>query len=150
MGVSDDVRFLALDPGGTTGWATFSDKGEAVGYGQVGGKDTFYDWLDNVSSLLPLLDTVICEDFKLFPWKSNQQAWSQLATVRIIGAIELYCQMRNITLVLQEPNIKGIGYKWAGLTPPRNHNISHEMDAYVHGVYYLQKAGLRQPQQGRG
>jgi len=138
-----EVKYLALDPGNATGWATFAADGSAVGFGTWHGKKEVYN------GLLPDLKAVIIENFKLYPWKSMEQAWSQLDTVRIIGAVEHYCYLNELELVFQDPSVKAIAYKWAGMTPPKNHKLSHETDAYVHGVYYLQKAGIRTPQQGR-
>lgn len=140
--MTDSDRYLALDPGKTTGWASFDEQGNGITMGQV-----------DVLGLIELLDettaqTIITEDYKLYPWKRDEQIWSRLDTVRIIGMIQYFCYKNNRNFVLQAPSIKSIGYMWAGITEAKSHKNSHERDAYVHGVYFLQKAGIRKPQQG--
>lgn len=139
-----EAYYLALDPGKTTGWATFAQDGSGLTMGQV-----------NVMDLIKMMDNtparvIITEDYHLFPWKKNEQVWSRLDTVRLIGMIQYWCFKTNRQLILQDPNIKTIAYMWAGLKKAGLHKNSHERDAYVHGVYYLQKQGIRKPQQGVG
>ena len=137
-------EYLSLDPGNSTGWATFTSEGKLITTGTTKGKQELYDLL---RSMPRSVQAVICEDFKLYPWKSNQQAWSQLDTVRYIGAVELWCAVTNRTLILQPSSVKPVGYAWAGMRPTTRKSESHSMDAYVHGVYYLQSIGVRKPQQ---
>lgn len=144
MSISPNASYLAIDPGKANGWATFDEQGNGITMGQC-----------NVLGLLQLLDettahTIITEDYRLYPWKRDEQIWSRLDTVRVIGMIQYFCWKNNRNFILQEPNIKSIGYMWAGLQPAKNHKNSHERDAYVHGVYFLQKATIRKPQQGMG
>jgi hypothetical protein len=40
---------------------------------------------------------------------------------------------------MQKPTVKSIGYKWAGITAPKNHSLSHSADAYAHMSYYWTK-----------
>jgi len=139
-----EAYFLALDPGKTTGWASFEESGVGITMGQC-----------NVEELIEMLKTttakvIITEDYRLYPWKLKEQTWSKVETVRVIGMIQLWCYLNNLQLFLQDANIKTIGYMWAGLKKAGSHKNSHERDAYVHGVYFLQKAGIRKPQQGVG
>lgn len=136
--------YLALDPGKTTGWATFDESGVGITMGQA-----------SITELIKLMDdtsarVIITEDYHLFPWKAKEQIWSKLDTVRLIGMIQYWCYKTNRQLILQDPNIKSIAYMWAGLQRAKSHKDSHERDAYVHGVYYLQRQGIRRPQQGAG
>jgi hypothetical protein len=90
---------------------------------------------------------VIMED-----WITKQNAQlggDRLEVVRVIGAVEFYAYLRNIPITLQPNTVKGIAYRWAGLTKAGSKKDSHERDAYCHGVYYLQRQGIRKPQQGR-
>jgi hypothetical protein len=139
---SNNARYLAIDPGKMNGWATFDVEGNGITMGQC-----------DVMGLIELLDettatTLITEDYKLYPWKRDEQIWSRLDTVRIIGMIQYFCYKNNRNLILQMPNIKPIAYMWAGIKEAKSHKNSHERDAYVHGIYFLQKAGIRKPQQG--
>jgi len=137
------AHYLAVDPGETTGWATFNEDGTAINYGSAHGRIEVYQLL---AATQPKV--LIVEDFELFPWKAKEQSWSDFETVRVIGAIEFWAYAKSATVILQLPNIKAIGYKWAGLSLAKAKRDSHERDAYVHGIYYLQKNGIRKPQQG--
>lgn len=150
-------RYLSLDPGLSTGYATFDANGDLITFGTLkGGSEELYPFLRRLRDPQWNLDLdVIIEDYKLYPWKAMSQVWDSLETVRLIGAIQFWATGLPLTqpifpVHLQEPNVKGIAYKWAGISVPKNHALSHETDAFVHGVYYLQKAGIRRPQQGRG
>lgn len=140
---STEPYYLALDPGKTTGWASFDKEGNGVRFGQVQ-KEELYELLNETQAKV-----LIVEDFELFPWKSKDMPFDQLIAVRVIGAIDYWAWENKATVVLQKPNIKTIGYMWSGMEKPKNHKMSHGPDAYVHGVYYLQKNGIRKPQQGR-
>ena len=136
-------HYLALDPGKITGWATFDKEGNAQDYGQVTKEELYALLVEKRPKLL------IVEDFELFPWKSKDMPFDTLVAVRVIGAIDFYAWDAGISVILQKPSIKTTGYMWAGIQKPKNHAVSHGPDAYVHGVYYLQKNGVRKPQQGR-
>ena len=90
------------------------------------------------------------EDFRLYPWKSAAQSWSQFWTVQAIGAIKFWCRLNGLKYVIQSTSNRDTGYRWAGITQPAKSNpIIHELDAYAHGVYCLQQRGIRRPQQSR-
>lgn len=140
-------RYLSLDPGLSTGYATFDAAGDLITFGTLKGKEDLYDFLAQLCISDPI--DVIVENYKLYPWKAMSQSWDSLETVRFIGSVDYWADMNGYSVHLQDPNVKGIAYKWAGITVPKNHALSHETDAFVHGVYFLQKAGIRRPQQGR-
>ena len=135
-----ESAYLALDPGETTGWATFDENGDGIEYGQFKQSEQTEKLTEFIHSGLK---AVICEDYRNFGWK-KQKNWSRNQTSKNIGAIEILCEMRQVPLFLQPANIKSIGYKWAGLgEAPSNHSISHQFDAYVHGVYWLVNNNIR-------
>lgn len=138
--MANEVVYVALDPGETTGWAKFDADGEIVAYGQYVQMDQV-KWL--TQNVTDSVKTVIVEDYRNYSWQ-KQARWSRNQTSKNIGAIEMLCSMRGIPVVLQPANIKVIGYKWAGLgEAPSNHNISHQYDAVAHGVYWLTTSGIR-------
>lgn len=136
--------YLALDPGETTGYAFFNEQGEVTDMGQFKQKDQ-QEWLaDNIT---PEIKAVVCEDYRNHGWK-QQKKWSRNQTSKNIGAIEMICSLRNVPCYLQPNTVKKIGYMWGGLKgPPSNHSISHQYDAYAHGIYWLQQNGIRKPGQ---
>lgn len=144
-----EERYLSIDPGISTGYATFRANGDLIRTGTLReGKEELYPFLNFIALNIKTLDVVV-ENYRLYPWKSMSQSWSSLETVRFIGAIDFWATKNKFPVHLQDPAVKGIAYKWAGLKVPKNHDMSHETDAFVHGVYFLQKAGIRKPQQGR-
>ena len=136
-----DPYYLALDPGHSTGWATFTESGDGITMGTCKNRQQVYDLLKAVKP-----STIIMED-----WITKQGValgGDRLETVRVIGAIEFYCYIRQVPLHQQPNTIKSVGYLWAGIPKGGPKHASHEKDAYVHGVYWLQKKGIRKPQQG--
>lgn len=134
--------YLAIDPGGSTGWATFTEDGHAITLGTCRTREQVYELLRKVNP-----QHLIVED-----WITKQNAQlggDKLEVIRVIGALEFYAYIKRIPIVEQPNTIKGIGYKWAGLKQGGPKRDSHERDAYVHGVYFLQRKGIRKPQQGR-
>lgn len=133
--------YLALDPGGSTGWATFTEDGHGITMGTCKTREKVYDLLkDTNPSFIIIEDWITRKDVHL--------GGDRLEVVRVIGAVEFYAYIKRIPIVHQPNTIKPIGYKWAGLSKAGSKKDSHERDAYVHGVYFLQKRGLRKLQQG--
>ena len=133
--------YLAIDPGLTSGWATFNDQGVVIDLGQFK-----YEERNNVLKDLihENLKEVIVEDYRNHGF-TQQKRWSRNETSKLIGVIETYCTIKNVPIVLQPNTVKAIGYKWAGIKPPSNHSISHQYDAVAHGTYRLQQTGIRKP-----
>ena len=131
--------YLALDPGETIGWASFDENGNGITYGQF----RYEVFIQSVEELIhPDLKAVITEDY-LNHGFMQQKKWSKNITSKVIGKIEVMCELRKVPLVMQRNTVKNIGYMWAGMEPPSNHSISHQTDAFAHGVYYLQSNGIR-------
>jgi hypothetical protein len=136
------TKYLAIDPGETTGYASFNTNGDGIELGSCRDREQVYRMLAKQRP-----NVIIMEDYIINPNISHGN--SKVETVRVIGAIEYYAWLNDAKVILQPNTIKSIGYRWAGISKPKNHAISHEPDAYVHGVFYLQKNGIRKPQQGK-
>jgi len=127
-------HYLAIDPGHTSGWATFNNEGGVTGAGQIKGMPEMHAFL---SKLTPPPKVVIIENFRLFAHKAAQQSGSSLETVQVIGLIKSMCYGWQAEVVEQAPSIKPIAEKWSGIKPKGSHDKSHKVDAYNHGIYYL-------------
>lgn len=139
-----EPSYLALDPGDTTGFAFFDERGLLLKMGQFK-QDVEMQWLND--NLKPELKAVIIEDYKNYAWK-KQKNWSRNTTSKLIGKIEMTCEMRTVPYYLQQANVKSIGYLYAGLgEAPSNHSISHQYDAVAHGTYWLRVNGILQPEE---
>jgi hypothetical protein len=131
----------AFDPGETTGYALFNAAGVNLERSQVKGRLALYDLLEEIGPV----EHVIIEDFRLFQHKALQQSGSRLETVRVIGAIESWAHNTKGRVTLQPPTIKPIAQLWSGKVPKGSHSLSHSVDAFNHGFYFLQKNGYTKP-----
>lgn len=131
--------YVALDPGGTTGYAVFDEAGKL--------RDLEYLDLDEVRERFEqdLWDTiaVICEDWRLHPEQAKNFSWSQMPTAKLIGWLEGVCMMRSIPFHLQPASIKPMAYKHLGKNPlPKSNPMNHAWDAWAHGNEFLIKMGV--------
>lgn len=90
---------------------------------------------------------VVCEDFRIYPWKAKELAWDRVRTARAIGAITHMCRQHDIPLVLQGANIKAAAQAagaeelyWKPL-----HENRHQNDAVQHYVWYTNTEMLNLP-----
>jgi len=149
----DDAYYLGIDPGERfNGWATFKESGDLITMGTIIGVDQLTDWLEAFDTTT--LKKVIVEDYRIGIVKgkhfgAEKHQGSRALTAKTIGRIESWAYRNNVEVILQGNNIKPVGYLWAGIPVPKNKDLSHETDAYVHGVHWLQKNGIRTPQQAR-
>lgn len=142
------LTIVALDPGGTTGWAYFratkllNTEDQAEYYdeswscGQLGpGKHhkQLYDMLG-----LQHTDEyhIVCESFE---YRNKTRPGLELVSREYIGVTELFCQERNVPLHMQsasmgkgfvrDTNIKRLGLWSVGW--------KHAMDSYRHLLCYM-------------
>jgi hypothetical protein len=125
---------LALDPGGTTGWAFFKD-GHPRAAGQVPGNGEAVEAL--IDAKQPSL--VVIEEYVLYPWALKSQTWSDCPEAQLIGVIRFLCRKRSIPVLFQGANqakafstdkrLKQWGFLLA--------NKPHANDAIRHGIYYV-------------
>jgi hypothetical protein len=96
---------LGIDPGGTTGLSLYI--GEELGRGtvkqaQMHTSDVYRDamqlWM-YLKAAKPKI--VVCEDYRVYGWKTQQHAWADLHTPRLIGALEFMCSSMKVPVVKQ-------------------------------------------------
>jgi hypothetical protein len=146
-----NYRILGLDPGGATGWATYSAMripglkapGEYEYYEQAWTGGT----LDDPKHHRVLEDllgnqhvqgyTIVCERFD----DRAQGHHVELVSREYIGVVETFCQERNVPLVMQMPAqaktfVTDAALKKLDLWTP-GHVHRHYRDALKHVLFYL-------------
>jgi hypothetical protein len=136
---------IAIDPGGTTGWATYDNQlGEPRWRcGQMGPADHHIE-------LMAMLETWHTQDFVLigerFDFRGDDRSDINLMAREYIGVMKLFAQDRGVDVVWQWP-FEGVGTK-SFIQPSNLRNLGvwvaggankwiHAMDAYRHLLYYM-------------
>lgn len=132
---------LVVDPGDTTGFASFYDNG-----------DEYSRWQDNFDGVLELLVNmtplatdithIIVEDYRLRGGKQAQQTGSRFQAVQVIGALKYHAKRVGAKFELASVQAKTLGAMYSGVKPPSDHKKSHEIDAYNIGIYWLVSNGV--------
>jgi len=150
------MLWLTVDPGETTGWAIWRDKGLVEA-----GQTALWDFIDAVDAWLqhdgppeelegeiPIdgpaeLGAIVCEDWKLYPWMLDKLAWDSCRTARGIGALELLARQHGIPIILQGADIKDAAQAAGAedLYVEPVHENRHQNDAIQHGVFYTARHG---------
>lgn len=125
---------LALDPGGTTGYAAFTMY-EILDASEVVGDAATMEAL--IKHFSPSI--VVIEEYRIYPGKAKTHIHSDVPTARLIGAIEYICQKLGIPVVKQgagmakgfcdNDKLRAWGMYKVG--------YGHARDAIRHGAYYL-------------
>lgn len=132
-------KVLAIDPGETTGIATFNAL-ELIKFWQEDTKTLE----SSAKNLTPILvntawDAVVIEEYRVFSWRSKEHSWSHLHTPQLIGYIRGTLAIEGIKPIMQTPqNAKGFctdqklkdwGFYQRGMP--------HARDAIRHGSFFL-------------
>lgn len=134
-------RLLVFDPGKTTGWSLF-ENGRLTKFGHV--EECFDDKNIDSTKIISLCeeiqpDFILYEDYKVYSHKLERHTFSSVFTLRLIGVIETYAQMKNIPTHKQmattaknfatDEKLKRWGFWQQGM--------KHARDAIRHGCYFL-------------
>ena len=133
-------KYLVFDPGLSTGWASFNQEGEITSKGILRGLDELISFLSDREDYP---DVVIYEGYRVFGHKAKAHIGSKVEAVQAIGMIKVYASKWRAEIVEQPSSILTIAQLWSGVKLPSNHDKSHDIAAYNHGVYYLQKNNIR-------
>lgn len=136
-------RIIAFDPGETTGccmlvgdqivWSKQLDTSTVP----LGG-ELIHNLLMNelLGSAQPII--VVHEIYRVYSWHKEDHVWAKLHTPRLIGAIELSCQLNGLPLHGQTPQVAknfctDSNLKDWGVYERGN---PHARDAQRHAIYY--------------
>ena len=133
------MRLLAVDPGGTTGWAYFVDN-KLDSFGSVDARtilDPFHEWL----TLWPPVDIVIVESYIINTNTKGgfQHRFDKGETLQRIGAIKYEAYLMNVPCIEQPRTIKVPAAGMVTGKPYKDNQKEkqHYYDAMLHGGYYL-------------
>lgn len=136
------MYYLAIDPGGTTGWASFAENGDFISMGKIRGEDDFLDWLEEQTPKV-----IIIERYRNRGGFVN--TFSDMPTSRHIGAIERIARKRHWIINRQDPSpclVQGLRFlgMYTTYNPPGRPRIHvpDDVSALAHGTYFLRKAGV--------
>lgn len=133
---------ITLDPGETTGYCVMHDF-QVVQAGQLitSDLDLGYDALSNLFHVYQGKEEgvrVVCEDYRVYSWKSKQHEWAGLHTPKLIGmihclAIQYGFPAKYVMAVEAKTFVTDEKLKDWGLWIP---NQRHARDAIRHAVLY--------------
>lgn len=128
---------LVADPGDTSGFALFHSNGVFVAKDQAN-----FDEMLGMLRDLKHIKRIVVEDYRLRGGKQAQQTGSRFQAVQVIGALKYHAFLHDIQFELATVQAKTLGSMYSGIKPPSNHKLSHEIDAYNIGIYWLVSNGV--------
>lgn len=131
------MQVIGIDPGKHCGWASFID-GTNDGLGILEGEPEIWEFIRDTNP-----DVWVVENYKLRPYGTGgmkyDHAWSELFTIRVIGAIQYKAYVEKQEFVLQEPTIKRPAMGLLSGKVYQKKSNQHALDAYLHAYYYIVK-----------
>lgn len=137
---------IAIDPGGRHCGVAVSTDGSSCTDAFTLGPREFEDWLAGTLRLVDghglntyaEVDLVIYEGYRVYPWAKDQQTWSRVETVEVIGVILYLCRQADVETKEQLPPIKKPTKKIAPkLGWEFRTGDQHTLDAQYHLAYHL-------------
>jgi hypothetical protein len=131
-------KFLALDPGETTGVAWWD--GTTISLWQWDTKDLVHAF-QTLEEFLhgTVVDHIRIENYRVYGWMADSHSWSELHTAQWIGGIKICAGLNNVPLSLKmaqaakafwtDEKLKSCQIYSAGL--------KHARDACRHLLYYM-------------
>ena len=131
---------LTFDPGETTGFAWFKGS-KLTDFGELRTRNAT-EWTPEIGMQLFVdPDVVVVESYRVYKWRTQQHAWSDLLTARLIGGIQTLVaeQFGDVPCIMQSAqNAKQFVTddklkEWDLYVKGKK----HARDAIRHGAYYL-------------
>lgn len=131
------MKVIAIDPGGTTGWAAGVLEPGCFKFVKA---DSFVLWTGLGELLRSEPHLVLLEDFRIFPGKGRALAGAVLVAPQVIGVVRYLCQEQSITCLMRQASMKVIhppprDKAWIGMFL-RDRKNEHERDALRHLYSY--------------
>lgn len=134
-------KVLTYDPGETTGVAVFSGP-RLIYTDQIKTPDLSREsWL-NLATYIDMYrpDIVICEDYRVYGWKTDQHTWAHLHTPKLIGMLTAVCYQHGIPMPIMQMAVQAKQFctdKKLREWDMYDRGLRHGRDAVRHGAYYL-------------
>lgn len=95
------------------------------------------DGVDEELLKLPI-GRIVCEDFRIYPWKLKALKFNPVRTARVIGALTFIARRHGLEFVLQPAAIKSTAVSGGAeeLFDTPLHENRHSNDAIMHFVFY--------------
>lgn len=139
------IRYGALDPGASIGYAIYvDDTPKEIGEIPWGINGlALYKWLQKNDDL----EVIIVENYRVMPenFKGKEKAniWSTSHESQQIGMVRYHCFLRQLEFVIQETSIKPAGYGFCGMKYVKGKKGAHKEDALAHGMYWWMQVGSK-------
>jgi len=129
---------LSLDPGDRTGWALW--EGPRLTEWGIAGENDLIDLFDSFS--WGRVQHIIYEDWRLQKAKATQQAGSHMLASQVIGMAKLHARQVNARPYAQEVSVITMAMLHSGIIRPRDHAKTHDIDAILHGFWWMERMGF--------
>ncbi len=90
------------------------------------------------------VDELVVEEYRLYPWASDAQAFTQIKTIEVIGVLRYLAAEDGVPMVEQGAAIKKPTFaimRRRGVELPKG--SQHVKDAIAHGYYRLHRGQIR-------
>jgi hypothetical protein len=131
---------LSIDPGkgsrDSIGWAVFNDSNGLAKMGQA----TLEEFVALLESLEGIT-RVVFEEYRIYAKRLKQHTNSKVETIQTIGMIKSWCMRNKIPFTEQRADILGAAQNLFQIKLPEDHDVSHQISALLHGMYFLYMNG---------
>lgn len=127
---------IAIDPGEVhVGWAVMRGLAcvRAAEYTPDGAAFVLESTL-----ALEVVEEVVIEEYRLYPWKSQEQGFREMKTSELIGALKWICGKKDMPVVMQPASIQKVTerrMKAQGVKLLSRGKGPHAKSAELHGLY---------------
>jgi len=131
------MRVLGLDPGKNTGYCMIEVIDRKIKpTGELGVAKN--ESIEPLKELINSADLVVCEDFLIRPDKarSGHFDYNNMVAPRVIGKIELLCELTGTRLEKQPASVKPPAYGFANMKYSPGKKGTHWQDAFAHACYF--------------
>lgn len=133
-----EIRMCSIDPGekycGVALWA-------GMNCYEVFECDPVELFVKLERTILPTIDELVVEEFRVYPWKAQEQGFSEMKTAQVIGVIKFLAGKAGIVPIMQKAQVRKPTYKIskAKRRPRPEMKGPHMRDAWLMGEYRVLK-----------